>query len=254
MQAGGKSPKVCLSHSEDADDHNLPLMYWYAIEPLADVGPARALALALNGKIPQLHGYMIRRIGAGGDATGMLIDALAKTPDADMQITFLTAIREALKGRRQVPMPAAWPNLFEKLGKSDQRAVRVQAVCLAVTFGNPEPAVEMMRDRSSTVARSAAVTALLDAGYPKLAPELHKFLNSEGPPGVAIRALAAYEDAATPRVLISMYREFSAEQKRDVLNTLAVRPSYAKASSTPLAANRSTPKMSPPTSCGNFAT
>ena len=54
-----------LAHAEDAADHNLPLMYWYAIEPLADVDPARALALALNGKIPVLHGYMIRRIGAG---------------------------------------------------------------------------------------------------------------------------------------------------------------------------------------------
>src|SRR5207247_1572465 len=89
--------------------------------------------------------------------------------------------------------------------------------------------VAMMRDRSSTSAREAAVIALLDGGYPKLAPELHQFLQSEGPPGVAIRALAAYEDPATPRVLISMYRELSAEQKRDALNTLAARPAYAKA-------------------------
>src|ERR1019366_7063291 len=108
-----------LAHAEDADDHNLPLMYWYAIEPLAAEDPARALALALNGKIPQLHGFMIRRIGAGGDATGLLIDALAKTPDAGKQLTFLTAMREALKGRRTVPTPDAWPKLFDKFQKSN---------------------------------------------------------------------------------------------------------------------------------------
>ena len=26
-----------VAHAEDAGDHNLPLMYWYAAEPLADV-------------------------------------------------------------------------------------------------------------------------------------------------------------------------------------------------------------------------
>ncbi len=41
--------------------------------------------------------------------------------------------------------------------------------------------------------------------------------------------MAAYEDPATPGVLIAMYREFTAEQKRDALNTLAARPSFAKA-------------------------
>src|SRR5262249_37334451 len=124
-----------LSHAEDADDHNLPLMYWYAIEPLADVDPARALALALNGKIPQLHGYMIRRIGAKADAAGLLIDALDKAPDGGKQLTFLRAMREALRGRRQVPAPKNWPNLFDKLMASKDEDVLRQAVCLAVTFG-----------------------------------------------------------------------------------------------------------------------
>jgi putative membrane-bound dehydrogenase-like protein len=221
-----------LAHSEDADDQNLPLMYWYAIEPLADVDPARALALALNGKIPQLHGFMIRRIGAGGDATGLLIDALAKTPDANGQLTFLTALREALKGRRQVPMPDAWPKLYDKLHSSRNGEVGIQAVCLAVTFGNPEPALKMLKERSSGVTQAAAVTALLDAGYPKLAPELRLLLGDDlkafGLRKLALRGLAAYDDPATPPAILSAYDTFTADEKRDALNTLASRTSYAK--------------------------
>ena len=34
-------------HAEDAGDHNLPLMYWYAAEPLAEADPQRALAFGL---------------------------------------------------------------------------------------------------------------------------------------------------------------------------------------------------------------
>ena len=222
-----------LSHSEDADDQNLPLMYWYAIEPLADVDPARALALALNSKIPLLHGYMIRRIGAGGDATALLIDALAKTPDAGGQLTFLTAIREALKGRRQVPMPDAWPKLFDKLTNSSEREVRGQAVCLAVTFGDPQPALRMLKDRSNTSAQVLVTAALLDAGHPKLTPELHWLLDSElkgtKARSLALRGLAAYDDPATPGEIIRRLPDFTADEKRDALNTLASRPSFAKA-------------------------
>ncbi len=40
-----------LSHEEDAGDANLPLLYWYAIEPLVAKEPARALGMAKVGKV-----------------------------------------------------------------------------------------------------------------------------------------------------------------------------------------------------------
>ena len=45
------------AHAEDVKDQNLPLMYWYAAEPLAVDDPERALAFALScGKtIPLLR-------------------------------------------------------------------------------------------------------------------------------------------------------------------------------------------------------
>jgi hypothetical protein len=55
-------------HSEDASDHNLPLMYWYAAEPLGDADPERALALGLScGKtVPLVRDFMIRRLASTG--------------------------------------------------------------------------------------------------------------------------------------------------------------------------------------------
>src|SRR5262249_47710208 len=52
-----------LEHGEDAADHNLPLMYWYAVEPLADIDAKRALALAAGSKIPLVQSFLIRRLG-----------------------------------------------------------------------------------------------------------------------------------------------------------------------------------------------
>ncbi|MFM7149751.1 MAG: PVC-type heme-binding CxxCH protein [Gemmataceae bacterium] len=37
-----------VQHGEDSNDHNLPLMYWYAMEPLAEIAPERGSTLHLN--------------------------------------------------------------------------------------------------------------------------------------------------------------------------------------------------------------
>src|SRR5262245_2096427 len=55
-----------LSQTGDNDDHNLPLMDWYAAEPLAEIDAPRALALASEGNIPLVFEFMIRRITAIG--------------------------------------------------------------------------------------------------------------------------------------------------------------------------------------------
>jgi hypothetical protein len=50
--------------SEDRLDHNIPLMVWYAAEPLAAIDPMRSLAMAEKSKIPKILLYMVQRIGA----------------------------------------------------------------------------------------------------------------------------------------------------------------------------------------------
>ena len=50
--------------AEDANDHNLPLMYWYAAEPLAGESVASAAKLLKATKIPQVREYITRRMTA----------------------------------------------------------------------------------------------------------------------------------------------------------------------------------------------
>ena len=55
-----------VQNTQDKDDHNQPLMLWYAAEPLAAVDMKRALDLAQKSKMPKHLPYMIQRIGALG--------------------------------------------------------------------------------------------------------------------------------------------------------------------------------------------
>lgn len=51
-----------VSHAEDADDRNLPLMYWYGIEPLVARDKTKAARLAAASRIPLVRQYIARRI------------------------------------------------------------------------------------------------------------------------------------------------------------------------------------------------
>ena len=53
-----------IAHEEDKDDHNLPLMYWYAIEPLVAADKARGLKLAAQSKVPRVREFIARRSAA----------------------------------------------------------------------------------------------------------------------------------------------------------------------------------------------
>ena len=57
--------EALVAHEEDKDDANLPLMYWYATEPIVAEGPAKALGLLAKTKIPVIREYITRRLAAG---------------------------------------------------------------------------------------------------------------------------------------------------------------------------------------------
>ena len=54
-----------LGRAEDANDHNLPLMYWYAAEPFVGKDTKNAIALLGKTKIAKVRTFITRRMTAG---------------------------------------------------------------------------------------------------------------------------------------------------------------------------------------------
>ncbi len=221
------------SHPEDATDHNLPYLYWYAAEPLVAANPTRALDWAMRGKIPQLVGFTARRIGEIGtpEAFQAIVHALSAAPD-EQRLALLAGLAESLKGKRKVAMPANWPQTFEKLLASPNPTIRNQALAVAVTFGD-KSALAIFRKvladaKAEPAARLAAMTALVDARDSETAPLLQAAIKEKDLRGPALRALAAFDHPATPRAILADYATFTLAEKRDALATLASRPSFAR--------------------------
>ncbi len=164
-----------VGHAVDAADHNLPLMYWYAAEPLAGIDPSRAARLASASKIPLILQFMARRIGAIGtrESLALLVDELGRAPRSAERSSLLTGIEESLRGRRQVAMPTAWPDVFQKLAADPDRRVRSRAMALGVTFGDTAARAALrliLADGNAPLdPRREALAALLQVKDPTLA-------------------------------------------------------------------------------------
>jgi putative membrane-bound dehydrogenase-like protein len=224
-----------LSQANDADDHNLPLMYWYATEPLAVVDTLRALKLASEGNIPLVLEFMVRRIGSLGtpESLDILVREVAETNDEDARLTILRGLRAGLKGRRQVPMPASWNDVSAKLTSSRDAETRTLAFSLAVTFGDPASFTKM-REQLSNIKTPAEqrreyLATLLAAKDAKLLPVLHGLLKDAALRAESLRGLAVYDDAKTPALILGVYGSLSPAEKRDALNTLSARANFARA-------------------------
>ena len=224
-------------HAEDAGDHNLPLMYWYAAEPLAEANPQRALEFGLScGKtIPLIRDFMLRRIGSLKGNTGLpeIVRALGKFNDTDEQLTMLKAIRTSLAGQRRVKPPADWGATYAKISGSAPDSVKNEATAIGVIFGD-DAALNAMRKlvtspQAAAAQRRDALQALLAAKDPLLAKTLQVLLGDSALREVALSGLAMYDDAQTPSMILATYPSLSSAEKRTALATLSSRAPYALA-------------------------
>lgn len=223
-----------VAHVEDRDDHNLPLLYWYAAEPLADVDPARLMSLVAGCDVPLLAEYAARRIASRDDreALAVVVDRLKKVEAPEVQRRVLRGMREALVGQRQVAMPDQWPEVSLPLLASADAEVRSLAQSLSVTFGD-EAALAAMRNlltdtNVEAARRESALATLVAAKDGELPETLYRLVQEDQAlAAAALRALAQYDDARTPRVILERYAELPPAARRDALNTLASRPSFA---------------------------
>ena len=214
-------------------------MYWYAMEPLAEVDPPRALALALSAgeNIPILKEFMIRRIGAGDPekSLALLVDGLKQAKDDATRLTFLRGMNESLKGRRDIKTPAGWQEVFAVAEQDPPAAtLEMQLSALAVTFGDEHsrriaPPAHPRRQSTRSTSAAQAIRILVSAKAPNTV--------AHAPPRRQRRARPPHRRPPRPRHvrrrphtpprILAVYADFTPAERRDALATLCSRPAYA---------------------------
>jgi putative heme-binding domain-containing protein len=165
-------------------------------------------------------------------ALDSLVEVLGEAADPQLQLDILRGMSDALKGKRDVPMPEGWSRVEKKLGASGDEQIRFLTQSLGLTFGSSN-ALDQLRavvqDRSADAAtRRASLDSLLTNRDPGLPALLQGLLEDPVLRGPAIRGLARFESPATAEAVLKIYPDLNATEKRDALNTLASRATYAK--------------------------
>lgn len=226
-----------ISHGDDAADHNLPLVIWYGIEPLVAADPTAGLQLAQRSEIAILRRFIARRIALIESsqrlpaAMSALVSSLGKCANASQQLDLLSGLHDALRGRRQVPAPDGWLATYRTLVKSPIRDVRDEADAIALIFGDAA-VLRSLQAAATDVSlandqRQRALALLLEAHSADLAEPLQKLLDEPAMRIAALRGLAAYDDRVIPATILKRYSQFSTDEKREAINTLASQPSFA---------------------------
>ncbi|MFZ9790879.1 MAG: family 16 glycoside hydrolase [Gemmataceae bacterium] len=224
-----------LTHKNDSSDHNLPLLYWYALEPLAELDAARAMTLASNGPAP-LANFMARKLGGIGtsDSIAAVIQQL-QNPAVTRDI--LLGLKEGMAGKSKVEMPRGWQTAYTKLASSNDSEVRDIALSLATIFGDTQAYQQLLKvledPATNLPARQKALATLVSVKSKDLGSSLPEFIAAKNLDtalqGAMIRAMATFTEPGTAKALVDLWPMLGQASRRDALATLASRPEWAEA-------------------------
>jgi putative heme-binding domain-containing protein len=166
------------------------------------------------------------------EALGRLTAVLVETEDAQLQLDILRGMSAGFRGQQRVTMPAGWDGVEQRLSASANAEVRTLVQTLSLTFGS-QKAMDSLRRiardaQAEAGARRAALESLMSAKDPQMSALLQGLVTDGAVRGMAIRMLAAFDEAKTPGLILGEYARLAAAERRDALGTLASRASFAQ--------------------------
>ena len=223
-----------VAHAEDANDHNIPKIIWYGVEPLAASDAPRALKLAASSKIPLVASFIARRAIAAKQFDAVAA-AIVENTDPALRITLMEAMRDGLKSlaRNEVVPPKNWSAAVAALTATKDQNLLNLLTQISQIFGDSDATATQLatlKDRAAPIERRREI--LLGFSRDSVAAALPVVLSmlDEAPMRRdAIRALAAFNDPQIEKKLIDGYGTFSTAEKAEAVITLSARRNTALA-------------------------
>jgi putative membrane-bound dehydrogenase-like protein len=215
-----------MAHSEDQNDHNIPKMLWFGMEPAIATDIKKGLALTSNSNIPLLVEYISRR-AVDADAVSEIIE-LAQHSSKN-QLSLLKGLQAELENRTDIQAPKNWSAAYQKL-KANKGTADI-ALEIAQQFGDLEASNKMMallHDKNASVEqRKSALNGLANRQWKGLRAELPNLVEDKNLSLDAIRAIAQFDDNDLGGMLFNKYKNFNQKEKSEAVLTLASRRVYA---------------------------
>lgn len=232
-----------LANDADANDPQIPLMIWWALEGQSSAWPE--IKLMLNDpktwKLPIFRDHiasrLMQRYAASGSPTELqrCAELLELAPEADDRERLMTGLNRAFQGQ-------SLPTLPERLAralKNYQASLGDSGLVLGMRQGQTETAqkaIAVLRNRTADLGIQLEIAKTLgEVKYPAAVPTLLRLATGQytSEPAlqrVAMRSLTQYDDTSIPKTLVSAFgSRISGEHglRATACRTLASRPAWA---------------------------
>ena len=229
VESRGELAKALAFRSEDKDDHNLPLVVWAGIIPLAELYPEKLLEVARTTEWSNLRTWVARAITERSEENQIafiaLLDLLGDQPEQANSL--LAGIERAVLGIKGFKQPTKWNAVSTKLSGNPK------ALKLSVLFGDNNAIGQMEKlvlnpDAGIEVCRQT-MEILIDSKSPNLKSISEKLLKNPKMKIWAARGLSKFEDNEIGKTLVSNLQSFNEEDRDEVVEILCSRVNWANA-------------------------
>jgi|688.fasta_scaffold01259_24 putative membrane-bound dehydrogenase-like protein len=236
-----------MHHTQDANDHNLPLQVWYGLIPAVQVMPLEAAQLTAESKWPRTVRLIARRLSSGIDTHPQAVDRLleiAKRVPGPIQLAIFQGISQGLKGYRKLPAPPAWSALASSIasvesGSTDSEPgfVEKQELLLIVRelnllFGDgrtlDQTRTLVLDQQADPELRLTALQALVRSQPDDLLDICLPLLKDSRLNVAAAQGLSGSADLQVAEQLVKNYQRFRAPERPGVISLFVARRAFAQ--------------------------
>ncbi len=222
--------------SELRTDRMFPSMLWYGVESAVPQDTVQAISLAKTSAIPRLTENIARRLTLEIDSRPEVVAQLlaaAEHPKFLFPELVVTGMAKALNGWQKASAPVNWTSFAKQFEKSESKELIGDMQALRLVFGDGRAVEELTKlvddTNADAEARRQALRSLLKSRPAEFAPTLVKLLGDRAMVREAIRGLSQFEHIDAPKQILNRAKSFGPAERIEMINTLASRPSYAKA-------------------------
>ena len=235
LQQRGELASLVMSHPELRNDHNLPLMVWYGLMPLAEKHGDDLAKAAIASRWPKVQRLIVRRLAEQIDSHPAEIDfVLRKATNLDQtaQAAILAGLVDGLKGWGHAQEPVSWAAFSASIRKLQDAKQNAFLTDLSILFGDGR-ALDQVRktvqDGSAEInLRRSALETLVATKHPDVAKICLPLLGDARLNIVAAKGVARSKDPKVAKALVKYYRRFRSPRRPEVIEILVSRPVFAK--------------------------
>lgn len=216
-----------VKQKSDANDHNIPLLAWYGLEPVIGESPNLGAEFIALTEWTQLKGFIARRMAASEEGRMALLSELSKIKSSELRDEMLGVLLKELKVASKIAIPSQWSSLYEEIKKGEKSPQVLEKLeILSAYFGGEEAQatwLQKLKNKGEALeVRKDALGLLVAVRYQPLSAAIAGLLRENDEPLISdlIRALQAFSDQSTPKLLVDLYSKLSTEQKLDAITVL----------------------------------